>query len=199
MLLSVIGPNTYKVLKSLVLPGKPGEKEFNTLVQTMGKHYNPAPSEIMQRHEFHTRFRSASESVLSYVSELQSIAKYYNFRSAFNLIVRNKLVCGIQDDATQHHLLAKPDQTFAKALQIAQAMEAASKDMKELRFESRHQPSRDVHKVLPDQGKTKGKAKEQFRKKGMPSTCGRCGKPGHSPVTCHFRSASAIAVEKQVT
>ena len=31
--LSVIGPQTYKLLKSLVAPAKPGEKEYNRLVQ----------------------------------------------------------------------------------------------------------------------------------------------------------------------
>ena len=115
-------------------------------------------------------------------------------------MLRDNLVCGIQDDATQRRLLAEPDLTFAKALQIAQVMEAASKDVKELRFESRHQPSIDVHKVLPDRVETKGKATDRFRKKGMPSTCGRCGKPGHSPVTCRFRSAKCHSCgEKEVT
>ena len=31
--LAVIGPQTYKLLKSLVTPAKPGEKEYNQLVQ----------------------------------------------------------------------------------------------------------------------------------------------------------------------
>ena len=69
VVLSVIGPNAYKVymLKSLVSPDKPGDKEFDTLVRTMGKHYNPAPSEIVQRHKFHTRLRGTFESVSSCV------------------------------------------------------------------------------------------------------------------------------------
>ena len=69
MLLSVIGPNAYKVymLKSLVSPDKPRDKEFDKLVRTMEKHYNPARSEIVQRHKFHTRLRGASESVSSCV------------------------------------------------------------------------------------------------------------------------------------
>ena len=85
------------MLKSLVSPDKPGDKEFDALVQTMGKHYNPAPSEIVQRHKFHTRLRGTSESVSSYVSELRSIAEYCNFGSTLNLMLRDKLVCGILD------------------------------------------------------------------------------------------------------
>ena len=189
VLLSMIGSKAYKVSKSLVSPDKPGDREFDELVQTLGKHYNPATSEIVQRHKFHMRLSGTSESVSLYVSELQSIAEYCNFRSTLNLMPRDKLVCGIQDNATQRCLLAEPDLTFVKALQIAQVTEAASKDVKELRLVSRHQPSMDVYQVWSDQGETKGKAEEQFWKKGMPSTCERCGKPGLSPATCRFRCA----------
>ena len=153
----------------------------------------------MQRHKFHTRLCSATELVSSYmyISELWSIAEYCKFGSTFNLMLHDNLVCGIQDDATQCRLLAEPDLTFAKPLQNAQVMEVALKDVKELRFESRHQPSMDVHKVLPDRGGMKGKAEEQFRKKGMPSTCGRCGKPGHSPVTCSLQKQTTKATQVQ--
>ena len=48
--LAVIGPLTYKLLKSLVAPAAPGEKEYNQLVQVLTQHFEPAPSEIMRRH-----------------------------------------------------------------------------------------------------------------------------------------------------
>ena len=67
----------YKLLSSLLAPVKPelGEKFYKFLVDTLSKHFNPAPSEIVERFKFHTRFRKPGESVTAFVSELHSLAK----------------------------------------------------------------------------------------------------------------------------
>ena len=74
--LSVIGPAAYKLLRSLLAPEKPGDKSFKSLTETMTKHYNPAPSEIVQRYKFHTRFWQPGETVSTYISELRSLAEH---------------------------------------------------------------------------------------------------------------------------
>ena len=61
--LSVIGPGAYKLLRSLLSPEKAGDKSFKSLTETMAKHYDPVPSEIVQRYKFHTQFRQPGESV----------------------------------------------------------------------------------------------------------------------------------------
>ena len=45
--LTVIGPQTYKLLKSLVAPAKPGEKNYAQLVEVLTHRFDPAPSEIV--------------------------------------------------------------------------------------------------------------------------------------------------------
>ena len=71
--LSLIGPRCYKLLASLVAPEKPGDKTHAQLVETLSKHYDPQPSEILQRFRFHTRFRKGDESVATYVSILREL------------------------------------------------------------------------------------------------------------------------------
>ena len=56
--LSVIGPSTYKLLKSLLAPEKPGDKPYKNLVKKLTEHFNPTPSKIVQRFKFHGRFRN---------------------------------------------------------------------------------------------------------------------------------------------
>ena len=90
--LSVIGPSTYRLLKNLVSPAKPGEKSYADLVETLTTHYNPAPSETIQRFKFHTRVRKTGETVATYVSELRSIAEYCNFGSSLEEMLRDRLV-----------------------------------------------------------------------------------------------------------
>ena len=49
-LLSVIGPQVYKLLANLVAPKKSSEKKYEEVVEVLKKHYDPQPSEIMRFH-----------------------------------------------------------------------------------------------------------------------------------------------------
>ena len=46
--LTVIGPSTYKLLRSLVSPHKPEEKTLEELTTALKQHFDPPPSEIVQ-------------------------------------------------------------------------------------------------------------------------------------------------------
>ena len=124
--LSVIGASNYKLLSSLVAPAKPGEKEYTELVEKLSEHFTPAPSEIVERFKFHTRFRKPGESVTSYVSELRSIAKRCNFSATLETMLRDRIVCGINDAVIQRRLLSEKELTFKSALEVAQGMESAA-------------------------------------------------------------------------
>jgi len=47
-------------------------------------------------------------------------------------MLRDHIVCGINDDTIQWCLLAEPRLTFKKALEIAQGIETANMNMQEL-------------------------------------------------------------------
>lgn len=47
VLLSVMGAPTYKILRNVVSPSKPGEKTYATLVEALAQHFKPKPSEIV--------------------------------------------------------------------------------------------------------------------------------------------------------
>jgi len=106
--LAVIGPQAYKLLKSLIVPAKPGDKGYTELVQTLAKHYEPAPSEIVRQYRFNTRVRRKEESVATYVSELRGLAQFRSFGDSLETMLRDRLVCGINDEAVQRRLLAEP-------------------------------------------------------------------------------------------
>ena len=132
ILLSVIGPSTYRLVKSLVAPAKPGDKSYNELVKQLTTHYDPTPSETVQRHKFHSRIRKDGESVATFVSELRAIATYCNFGATLEQMLRDRLTCGIHDDKIQNRLLAESKLDFKKAMEIALSIEEASKRAKEL-------------------------------------------------------------------
>ena len=49
-------------------------------------------------------------------------------------MLRDRLVCGVQQDSIQQRLLAEKDLTYQKALELATAMEAAAQGSQDMRY-----------------------------------------------------------------
>ena len=47
--IATIGPVTYKTLRNVVMPRKPGEMSYQDLVAAMKTHHHSTPSEIVQQ------------------------------------------------------------------------------------------------------------------------------------------------------
>ena len=174
--LSVIGPSTYKLLKSLLAPEKPGDKPYKDLVKKLTEHFNPTPSEIVQRFKFHGRFRKQGESVATYVAELRCLAEFCNFGSTLEDMLRDQLVWGISNDAIQQRLLQEAKLTYKRAVELAQGLETAAQNVKTLK----------THGAEPAKTETKASASvHKVANKGI--MCHRCGKAGHIAPKCHFK------------
>ena len=64
----------------------------------------------------------------NYLAELRRLASTCEFKTFLEEALVDKFVCGLRKDNIQRRLLAEADLTLAKALQLAQEMEAAEKD-----------------------------------------------------------------------
>ena len=113
--LSVVGPGPYKLLRSILTPVKPSEKTFEQLTEVLKNHYNPPPSEVMQRFRFNTRSRKPGESVATYVAELRRLAEFCGYGETLEKMIRDRLVTGINDDNIQKKLLSEPALTYNRA------------------------------------------------------------------------------------
>ena len=132
ILLSVCGSRTYKLIRNLTMPGKPSDKTFKEIVELVQNHENPKPSAIVQRFKFNTRFRKPGELIASYVAELRNISEHCDFQNTLEEMLRDRLVCGINDEQIQRRLLAESTLDFKKAMKIATSMETAIKNAKDL-------------------------------------------------------------------
>ena len=61
ILLTVIGPKAYKLLRSLVAPEMLEDESNTDLVEAMKKHHTPKLWEVMQQHKFFNPFRKQGE------------------------------------------------------------------------------------------------------------------------------------------
>ncbi|VDI58342.1 Hypothetical predicted protein [Mytilus galloprovincialis] len=132
ILLSACGKKTYKLMGNLSAPQKPGEKTYDDIVKLVKDHQHPKPSSIEQRCKFNSRLRQPNELVSQFVAELRQISEHCDYKATLDDMLRDSLVCGIKEDRIQRHLLAKPGLTFKKAMEVATAMEMATKNAHDL-------------------------------------------------------------------
>ena len=130
ILLSESGAATYKLIRSLVAPRKPNEVDYKDLLTKAKAHFAPTCSTIVQRYKFNIRVRQPGKTVAAYVAELRTLSTHCAYGEMLEDLLRDRLVCGISDVRLQCRLLAEPNLTFNKAVEIAQATETVEKDSK---------------------------------------------------------------------
>ena len=132
ILLSVVGAPTYQLNRNLVAPRKPIESTFEELVKLVQGHYQRSPSVIVQRFKFNSHAQQQGELVATFISELRRLSEHCRFGETLKERLRDRIVCGIANNQLQRRLLAKPDLTFKKALELAQAQESADQGSQQL-------------------------------------------------------------------
>ena len=137
--LSVVWPSPYKLLQSILSPVKPSEKIFEEPLQ-------PPLSEVMQHFRFNTRSQKPGESVATYVAELKRLAEFCNYGVSLDKIIQYRLVSGIIDHNIQKRLLSETVLMYTQALEIAQGVEEAEKNLREMRAPDKTMPWQD-HKL----------------------------------------------------
>ena len=90
-------------------------------------------------------------------------------------MIRDHIVCGVNDTAVQKHLLAEPGLTYAKAMEIAQGAETAAQSLRELRPPNSESSTIASHALQQEIFKVTATPAEH-----TPLTCYRCVRRGHT-------------------
>ena len=184
--LSVVGGKTYSLLRDLTAPEKPQDKTLAQLFETLKSHFQPKPLVIAERFYFHRRNQSATESIAEYVAELRRLATHCEFGEYLNDALRDRLVCGLCNNSIQKRLLSEANLTFAKAVEMAQGLEAAERNARKLQG----------HEETPV-NRVSQKGEIAATSKPLEKACYRCGGTGHTPNNCKFRNATCRRCQKK--
>ena len=168
--------------EEFISAGKAHTEIFGELVELMKNHLQPRPSVIVERFTFHSRNRKEGETVAVYVAELKKFSEHCGFGDTLNDMLRDRLVCGINDGGIQRRLLSEPELTYKKALDLAQAMEAAERNVLDLKGSK--VDTEKLYLVKDTVSKNQG------------ISCYRCG-GNHRAAECHFKDLICHSCGKQ--
>lgn len=128
MLVSVIGPKAYGLLKDLVSPKLPAELKYDELTGKLKSHFNPEAPVMAERYKFYARKQQSSESVSEYLAALKKMTRTCKFGAFLNEALRDIFICGLKEEFIQRKLFAEDERlTLEKAVSVALSMETASK------------------------------------------------------------------------
>ena len=164
VLLSSIGAPTYSLISDLAAPGPPIDKTLREIEEILRKHYEPKRAVIAERFLFHKKEQAAGETIAEFDASLRKLATSCQFGATLGEALRDRFVCGLRHESIQRRLLSEQELTYNKALDIAQAMEAADSNTNAFKAT---EPL--IHKFSRQASKPK-----------LAKLCYRCGRRSHS-------------------
>ena len=90
----IVGPKAYGLLRNLMAPAKPVDKDFREIVRVMWNHLSPKPLIIAERFKFHRRNQGENELVTQYLAELHKLNEKCEFGEYLEHALRDQLVTG---------------------------------------------------------------------------------------------------------
>lgn len=88
------------------------------LLNSFEAFFSPKKNITVERHKFFTRTQKHGESIEQYAFELRRLASACEFKDLMDDLIRDRLICGIQENALRERLLREPDLTLKKSLEI---------------------------------------------------------------------------------
>ena len=189
ILLTVIGKDTYSLLRSLVAPAKPHEKSYTDIISALTTHFKPTPITIAERFKFYERNQQPGEKINDFIAAIRALSLKCNFNAFLDEAIRDKLVCGMSSSRTRKRLLVERDLTLNKAIEIANALEVAEVD--NLIMDSAVGIKSEENKILTFNRPKCYRCSSEYHLanscKFIDATCNKCSRRGHLAKACRSK------------
>lgn len=170
------------------------QKKYKTVMERFTNHFTRKRNVIYDRAKFNSRFQAEGEPVEAFINELIYLARFCNYGSLNDEMIRDRIIVGIRDARLSERLQMDPELTLQKCLDQVRQSEQVKKQQGIVRHSA---TSVDAVKSKPQRKKfnTKKAAKPPAE---TSSSCGRCGKsPNHSRDKCPAKQATCNKCGKQ--
>ena len=93
------------------------------------KDMHSTPNPIVERFKFNSRNRHRNEKICSFVTSLRQLTEFCEFGNTVDIMLRDRLVCGINNNKIQTRLLSEGRTLdFDRALELSLIMESADEN-----------------------------------------------------------------------
>ena len=165
------------------------------IISKFDDHCNPSINETVERYRFFTRNQSGSETIDSYVTELKLLAKTCNFGTLRDSLIRDRIVCGLNDASMRERLLREKKLELDVCVQLCRAAELSRENCRTIAGPTMEE---EVHAVsgggAARQNYTRntveckfcGRTHERDKRKcpAFGKKCKTCGKDNHFSIVC---------------
>lgn len=217
VLASFGGADLYKILYSLIQPQKVSEFRFDELIKKLSDHFEPKRNEVAESFKFNKRQQRQNESIGEYIVELKAAAETCNFGNFLDRALRDRFICGINNESIQRKLFNDSKITsFKEACDAAMVMETTKQDMEIIHNGAAHfiaSNVREQHRTTQYErynNKSNGSHQNNFNKSksfsghggqrqnfsGKRTVCFNCNLPGHISKFCLRRLQSSQGEHK---
>ena len=136
MQLSVIGSNPYWLVRNLLTPNRLTDKSYSKIIEVLKNLFKLKPPEVEQWYKFYTRVRKTDEPFVNFVADIKCLSEDYNFNATLEIMIQDRIVCGINKENTHRILLSERNLTFKWAFEIVRWVETTQIYVADLSCES---------------------------------------------------------------
>ena len=213
-----IGPDALDIHNGLPFQNDEEKGDMNKILELWNSYCIGETNIIYERYKFNNRNQDLNESIDTYASALRALASTCDFGELKDQLIRDRIVCGMQNNAVRRKLLQEPKLTLGRCLDVCRAAEATSAQIKAMAGQAT--PSSDEVNLLrkgkrrsvpvkkPTKGSTIkhdlisdckfcGRQHEKLKEKcyAYGKSCSNCGKLNHFKEKCLGKNAN---VKKKV-
>ncbi|CAC5394822.1 unnamed protein product [Mytilus coruscus] len=132
LFLYLVGTRGREIYLTMAFDQEPQNRTLGMVLQAFDGYCNPKRNETVERYRFNMRNQNREETFDKYVTELKILATTCNYGALQDSLIRDKIICGIQDSHVRERLLRVIDLDLPKCLQISRAAELSKERIKTL-------------------------------------------------------------------
>ena len=133
MLLHMAGPETQEVFDTLT----PANDTYDKALEALTSHFSVKKNVPFERNVFHQTKQKAGESIEQFVTRVRKLTASCEYGDQTEDQIRDQIIATCSSTGLRKKLLTETDLTLAKVIEIAQVMETAHHQVKEI--EAKHE------------------------------------------------------------
>ena len=108
LFLYLLGSQGQEIYSTMTFEAPGHERNLQQVMDAFDKHCKPKKNETVESYKFFSRFQNPGKSLEKFITDLKLLATTCNFGDLKDSLVRDRIICGIQDKQLHEDLFKDP-------------------------------------------------------------------------------------------